>query len=711
MTEQFAILIRIKPHNEGPHRHGRAIIRTYEVPHYLSVTVDELAIVRELTQQQTTVEEFVRRYLSGAHGVTFREAVQLLLRLDGAHFLEGDPQLKALHRFEDLTVHANSPWYRALHTLKQTLLRFLDIPLRNFSLKPEGVLPAVRGFGRALLAPFPLIAIFLGVILLFAALPEVSQENSGFQTFVERPATLAVGFVIALTLSGAILAFIQMLVLSGTGAAFMPGSIRLSGLCLFRIQWSDDDPLITPHFQMIRYYAFCTMLPWFLGTFFWNINDGRLFRMVASGFLAWGVLSVCPLIRSPLIKMAEGHLAMLNLLSLERYYIKKGVFTNLFTKNWNVLPVWGNRAFWTLEDFLATLACVTMMWLGATSAVLALISMTVVPSALAALHTSDSLLENSATVILVGLLLFVTVFSSFRWIMLPWENLSLLAKIPLRKVRRGINTFRRKRAQPTEETFAFLRESPLFGQLEDHKLRETVRHLQQTQFRAGRTIVSEGERGHHYYVISSGEAVVLHDEPDGSERVVVVLGPGDSFGEIALLNNITRTATVKALSKVSLFLIDKRAFDTLFPEGSQDRNLLTQLIRRVKLVLESQALSHLSPTQVREFLRRSKAVTFSKHQTIVKAGDPGNAVFVIESGTASVRMPNQHAVRLGRGDIIGAIAVIKGIARTADVIAQTETVCLGIDRQAFLQICMSNMIVAMLAAELSEQQLREQKAA
>jgi CRP-like cAMP-binding protein len=63
------------------------------------------------------------------------------------------------------------------------------------------------------------------------------------------------------------------------------------------------------------------------------------------------------------------------------------------------------------------------------------------------------------------------------------------------------------------------------------------------------------------YVIRSGELEVLVSEGDGPPRRVAALGPGEYFGEIALLESVPRTATVRALTDCELLVLDKDDFD------------------------------------------------------------------------------------------------------------------------------------------------------
>ena len=74
-----------------------------------------------------------------------------------------------------------------------------------------------------------------------------------------------------------------------------------------------------------------------------------------------------------------------------------------------------------------------------------------------------------------------------------------------------------------------------------------ARGLEPVVVPAGETVFSQGDVGDRYFVIESGEAEVI-----GDGRVVATLGPGEGFGEIALLRRIRRTATVRAGSELRL---------------------------------------------------------------------------------------------------------------------------------------------------------------
>jgi CRP-like cAMP-binding protein len=95
------------------------------------------------------------------------------------------------------------------------------------------------------------------------------------------------------------------------------------------------------------------------------------------------------------------------------------------------------------------------------------------------------------------------------------------------------------------ERIELLRQVPLFADLDRRELQEIAQSLKERTFGAGETVATEGERGVGFFVIQDGEARV---SIGGEERRR--LGPGDYFGEIALIAETDRTATVTAQTEL-----------------------------------------------------------------------------------------------------------------------------------------------------------------
>lgn len=106
-----------------------------------------------------------------------------------------------------------------------------------------------------------------------------------------------------------------------------------------------------------------------------------------------------------------------------------------------------------------------------------------------------------------------------------------------------------------EEPLELLRGISIFTQLPGPVLERLAASATSVSVAADQVVVSRGETGNHFYAIASGRAAVERD--DGTTRE---LGPGDFFGEIALLRDVPRTATVRALEPLRLFALEREEF-------------------------------------------------------------------------------------------------------------------------------------------------------
>ncbi|MEW6752544.1 MAG: cyclic nucleotide-binding domain-containing protein, partial [Candidatus Latescibacterota bacterium] len=95
---------------------------------------------------------------------------------------------------------------------------------------------------------------------------------------------------------------------------------------------------------------------------------------------------------------------------------------------------------------------------------------------------------------------------------------------------------------------ALLREVPIFGDLSRRELGSVAAVLHRRSVAAGEVVVREGEAGVGMYVILQGQVRIVQRADDGASQVLATLGPGDFFGEQALLDESPRTATAVASS-------------------------------------------------------------------------------------------------------------------------------------------------------------------
>jgi CRP/FNR family transcriptional regulator, cyclic AMP receptor protein len=132
-----------------------------------------------------------------------------------------------------------------------------------------------------------------------------------------------------------------------------------------------------------------------------------------------------------------------------------------------------------------------------------------------------------------------------------------------------------------------LRRAPLFDGLSKKELTELARVSEDVELEAGKTLVKEGDVGHEFFVIVEGKVRITR-----KGRRLAIRGSGDFVGEIALLEDIPRTATVTAETPVRCFVLTRRDFRHLLNENPAiERKVLRALARRVVQLSKDPALA------------------------------------------------------------------------------------------------------------------------
>ena len=132
-----------------------------------------------------------------------------------------------------------------------------------------------------------------------------------------------------------------------------------------------------------------------------------------------------------------------------------------------------------------------------------------------------------------------------------------------------------------------LRQAPLFEGLSKRELTELARRSEDMELEAGTVLCREGEVGQEFFVILEGEVDVKRKGKSLGTR-----GAGDFIGEIALLEEIERTATVTAKTPLHVFVLTRPAFQHLVNEHpAVERKVMRALARRLAALSTDPAVS------------------------------------------------------------------------------------------------------------------------
>jgi CRP/FNR family transcriptional regulator, cyclic AMP receptor protein len=107
-----------------------------------------------------------------------------------------------------------------------------------------------------------------------------------------------------------------------------------------------------------------------------------------------------------------------------------------------------------------------------------------------------------------------------------------------------------------------IKRAPLFANCSKRELIQVASLADELDLRAGRALIREGERGREFFVLLDGEAEVTQ----GGKKIATMKG-GDFFGEIALVSDAPRTATVTATTPVRVLVVTDRSFRSLLEQS------------------------------------------------------------------------------------------------------------------------------------------------
>jgi len=164
----------------------------------------------------------------------------------------------------------------------------------------------------------------------------------------------------------------------------------------------------------------------------------------------------------------------------------------------------------------------------------------------------------------------------------------------------------------------------LFSRLEDDELITLVDAMEERKFQAGEAVITQGDYGDYFYVVEAGSFQIIVDDV----HVGNVEGVGGTFGELALMHNSPRAATVKAVEDALLWGLDRTTFKSLLASTSNTKfNDVKEFLGKVKM------LEGLEPSQMSTLAQAVDVKKYQSGETIVSKGDQGSEMFVIKEGT------------------------------------------------------------------------------
>jgi CRP-like cAMP-binding protein len=248
-----------------------------------------------------------------------------------------------------------------------------------------------------------------------------------------------------------------------------------------------------------------------------------------------------------------------------------------------------------------------------------------------------------------------------------------------------------------------LPKTPLFSSLPRHQVRLLIEGAELRRVPAGAFVFRQGEPGHDLFIIVSGQVAVM--APDEIAR----LGEGSFFGEIALLTDRGRTATVRACTNTDLLTIPRPLFAKLLEESPEVLKVLLRFVRGrlvSRLVETSPLFAPFSGSERQALSGRFRFLELSPRTTVIEQGRHAAGFFVLLAGEARVVRDRHLIATLSSGDVFGELSLLTGQPATASVQTTTKSFALELPSDQFRALVLHHPAVLDYLQGLSQDRLR-----
>lgn len=235
----------------------------------------------------------------------------------------------------------------------------------------------------------------------------------------------------------------------------------------------------------------------------------------------------------------------------------------------------------------------------------------------------------------------------------------------------------------------------LFRALDKEQMNEVLDAMFEKKVAKDDVVIKQGDDGDNFYVIQSGvfNAYVQSDPSQDPVHIHTYDNSG-SFGELALLYNMPRAATIKAVSEGSLWAMDRQTFRRILLKSAfRKRKMYEALIESVPM------LKTLQPYERMNLADALAPRAFSNAERIIKQGDAADGMYFVEDGEVIISVLDDSGKeieinRILKGGYFGELALVTHRPRAASAFAHGEVKLAFLDVEAFERLlgpCMDIM--------------------
>lgn len=206
----------------------------------------------------------------------------------------------------------------------------------------------------------------------------------------------------------------------------------------------------------------------------------------------------------------------------------------------------------------------------------------------------------------------------------------------------------------------------LFKNLDPSSKNLIINNLKYDEYPANTDIIVENdEEGEFFYIIEQGEVEFIKNGMKLGEA-----GRGATFGELALMYNSPRQATVRSKTHCKMYLLDRMTFKKILLNNSySQRSLFENFLKNLPI------LKNLTDAERNKLIDVLKIKTVGKDQIIIRQGEIGENFYIIEQGDCAVIKDGEQVNVLHQNDYFGELSLLDDAPRAATVKVISEQGC------------------------------------
>ena len=227
----------------------------------------------------------------------------------------------------------------------------------------------------------------------------------------------------------------------------------------------------------------------------------------------------------------------------------------------------------------------------------------------------------------------------------------------------------------------------IFSSLEKKDLDVVINAMEEKRFKLNEKVITQGEDGDCLYIVETGNLKCYKTfNPEDSPKFLKTYQPGESFGELALLYNCPRAATIIcSTDECILWSLDRETFNHIVKDAAQKkREKYENFLKNVDI------LSTIDDYELGQICDSLKDGIYKKDEYIIREGELGDVFYILEEGkcnatkTLEPGKPETVIKELKEGDYFGERALLKGEPRYANIVVTSDIAkVISLDRLSF----------------------------